>query len=192
MLDWIIQHDQELLLWLNQFHTPTMDWLMIQLTGKLIWVPLYAYFLYLLWKQEKQEVWIAVLLVVATVVASDLIASALFKPWIGRLRPCWEPTLEGLLFQSEHYRCGGKFGFFSSHASISFGLATIMYILTRNKVLGISLWIWASMVSYTRVYLVVHYPLDVLAGALCGILMGILFGWAFIQIKKTKANSIGS
>jgi undecaprenyl-diphosphatase len=186
MLDWILQIDRALLLWLNQYHNPTWDWIMIQLTGKLIWVPLYTYLLVVLWKQERKQVWLAILLAVATVVVCDLTASALFKPWIGRLRPCWEPSLEGLLFQSEQYRCGGKFGFFSSHASISFGIATILFALTKNKVLGVSLFAWAFIVGYTRVYLVVHYPFDIAAGATCGVLVGSLFGFVFHQIKKLK------
>lgn len=170
MIDWITSIDRALLIWLNQFHTSWLDGTMIFFSEKWVWLPFYAALLGLLVFYYKKEVWKPVIVIAVVITAADMLSTAC-KGLVGRLRPCQLGELqEQLYFASDH--CGGKFGFFSSHASNAFALAMFMVMLVGKRHSWIHLiWLWAAIVSYSRVYLVVHYPLDVFVGSLFGILV---------------------
>jgi undecaprenyl-diphosphatase len=174
--------DEQLFLYLNGQHQDWLDPFVDTLTGKLIWIPLYAFFIYLIIKHfNKGSVWILAGIGLAILMA-DQTASGFMKPFFERLRPCHDPRWEGLMFN--YGGCGGMYGFVSSHAANTFALAIYLNLLFRDRLKGFGwLYLWAVVISYTRIYLGVHYPLDIVVGAL----VGLLSGWAgWLLAKKAK------
>lgn len=177
----IIEIDTWLLLCLNQFHTPTFDGLMVSLTKTLTWIPLYAFFIFLIYKKFKKNSWKILLAITIIVVLSDQISSSLCKPFFKRLRPCHELSLSGKIHNPNG--CGGQFGFVSSHAANTMGVATfLVLVLDINIGLALIIFFWALLVSYTRIYLGVHYPLDIIGGWLVGSCMAFLI-YRFLKWK---------
>jgi len=142
-------------------------------TDTLIWLPLYASILYVIIKQQGQKSWITILFIILMVVLCDQISSQIFKDGFQRLRPSQNPLLEGLV-HLVNGRKGGLYGFVSSHATNSFGLAMFSSLLFRYKPLTIVIFIWALINSYSRIYLGLHYPGDILGGGLLGIGVAVL------------------
>ena len=174
--------DEQLFLYLNGYHQDWLDPIVYTLTGKLIWIPLYAFFIYLIIKHfKKGSVWILAGIGLAILMA-DQTASGFMKPFFERLRPCHDPRFEGLMYN--YGGCGGMYGFVSSHAANTFALAIYLNLAFRHHLKGFWwLYVWAGIISYTRVYLGVHYPLDIIVGAL----VGLLSGWAgWFLAKKAK------
>lgn len=152
---------------------------MILVTGKLIWVPFYLAIAVFIYFNHPRNWWLILLAIGCTIVCADLFASALLKPTIGRLRPCHVEYLQGIL--NLPGGCGGKFGFISSHSSNTFGLATFLFLLFRRKYTWISwIYVWAFVVSYSRIYLGVHYPGDITVG----IIAGSLWAWFFYSAYR--------
>lgn len=186
MLEQLISWDKAVFLIFNGLGAPSLDGLMVFLSGKLEWIPLYGLLLFLLFRKYKSKGFYILFFVVLLIVASDQISVQLFKNVFERLRPCHEPSLEGLVHLVNN-KCGGKFGFVSSHATNTFALAIFMGLILKNRPIVIGLIIWAAIVSYSRVYLGVHYPLDVLGGAVLGtfIAQGI---WILLKYFNKSFN----
>ena len=167
IIDQIESWDQSLFLWLNGAHNGLLDFLMPWFSDKYIWIPLYAFLLYLLWKHHRAQLLYVLIGLGLLIFISDQVASGLLKPWVERLRPCYEPALEGQVRVLKG--CGGRYGFASSHASNSFAAAIFCWLMLRPYVKHIY-WIipWAAIVAYSRIYLGVHYPGDIFMGALIG------------------------
>lgn len=167
----LIEKDQELLLFLNGLGNSTFDPFWLLVTGKWFWIPFYVILLYLLYKSVPLKKLLFVLLFIAIgITISDQLASV-FKHGVERFRPCHEPLL---MEKMRMVICGGKYGFYSAHASSSFFLVSFLSILIgkKYKVLPYILVFWAVIVSYSRIYVGVHYPFDVAFGAAVGFLLG--------------------
>lgn len=169
MLEQILQWDKELLLFLNSFHTPFLDEVMYEITKTIFWVPLYILLLFLILKDYRNDSWIPLLGILITILFADQVTAGIMKPFFQRLRPSQEPALEGLVQLVKGYK-GGKYGFASSHAANTFGTATFFWFLMKEKRKWIGvLFLWASTMTYSRIYLGVHYPGDIIVGAIVGI-----------------------
>lgn len=180
MMDRLIEYDKALLRFLNGYHASWLDPVMLLLTETITWVPLFICLFYLVFKDFKKESWIVLLGIVMTILLSDQITASFMKPYFARLRPSREPTLEGLIHIVQGYK-GGQFGFASSHAANTFGLSTFFFfVFSAKRRWIIWLFLWAALMSYTRIYLGVHYPGDVLAGAAVGMICGWL-GFKFFE-----------
>lgn len=167
----LISLDQQLLLFLNGLGSSTFDPFWLLVTGKWFWIPFYVILLYLIYKAIPRRKLIFVLIFIAIGIAiSDQLASV-FKHGIERLRPCHDPLI---MEKMRMIICGGKYGFYSAHASSSFFLVSFLTILIGKnyKYLPYVLVVWACIVSYSRIYVGVHYPGDVAFGAAVGFLLG--------------------
>lgn len=182
----IILEDKQAMIFLNNLGSSTFDPFWILVSEKWFWIPLYVIFLYFLYKNfNKKSLFYILLFIALGITASDQITN-IFKFGFERLRPCHDPSLEGLL---REVKCGGKFGFYSAHSSNSFFVATYLTILLGKKIkqLPYFLFVWAAIVAYSRVYLGMHFPGDIIVGAVMGILLALFFGTlAKKVIKKSE------
>ncbi len=184
MIETINYWDEKAFLWLNSFHLEVLDPVVLQLTQTITWIPLYVLLLYLIYRIDpKNTLWILGG-VMFTILLADQVSSGLMKPYFERLRPCHDPRWEGMMHV--YGRCGGLYGFVSSHAANTFGLATFLTLKLGKKQKAIAwLFLYALVVSYTRIYLGVHYPLDLFFGALVGVLAAF-FSWLCVVVIKRK------
>ena len=177
--------DQQLFLFLNSLNSPFWDQVMHAISGKVIWTPLYLAILIFLGIKYKRKFLIILLFIILAVTLADQSSVQLFKNLVQRLRPCHEPSLEGLV-HLVNGECGGEFGFVSSHATNSFNVALISLLFISKKWYTISIILWAIIVGYSRIYLGVHYPGDVI----CGSLLGALIGWSIYKLYVLIDNKI--
>ncbi len=172
-LDTLIHADQELFLWLNGYNTPFWDAVMVAVTDKFTWIPLYVLMVYYLYASFGTRALGYFLCIVVVVILADKIASGLFKPNFMRLRPCHDPFIGSLV--RNLVGCGGQYGFVSSHAATSFGIAVSFNLLSESRIkMAPWFYLWAFVYSYSRIYVGVHYPLDLLVGGLVGVLAALL------------------
>jgi undecaprenyl-diphosphatase len=158
--------DQRLLLWLNGHHSAFFDHVMYFVSGRYEWIPLYAVLIgFIIHKYRWKSIWI-ILAVIIMITLSDQIAN-LLKSGVKRLRPCKDPEIGHLVHLVNNY-CGGAYGFVSGHAANSFALTTFVSLLFRKKWVTTCMVLWAALVAYSRIYLGVHYPGDVIGGAIIG------------------------
>jgi undecaprenyl-diphosphatase len=170
--------DQQLFLFLNSHNSPFWDQVMYVISGSVIWIPLYLAILIAFWIKFKRKLLILILMIGLAVTLSDQ-GSVLIKNSVQRLRPCHEPALEGQVHIVKGH-CGGKYGFVSSHASNAFMVALFSLLLLRKRWFTYSIIVWALVVTYSRIYLGVHYPGD----CICGSLLGAMAGWAAYELYK--------
>ncbi len=164
--------DTELFRWINLHHSIELDSIMIFFSNKYVWIPLYVYLIGFLIYRFKNIAWKYILYLIFSVAISDQICSSILKPLIQRLRPCHEESFQSWIHLANG--CGGQFGFCSSHAANTFALAIGIYLITQQKAWLYVLVAWATMVSYSRIYLGAHYPIDVIIGAGIGVAVTII------------------
>ena len=187
-METLLEIDQALMLELNSHHSSFFDELMYWVSHKFFWIPFYLLLVYLMvrrWRWNTVYVLIAIALVIAL---ADQFTSGFMKPFFERPRPCHDPEL-GHLVHTFKDKCGGRYGFASSHAANTFGLASFLWLQLRKSYRWIwLLFIWAVLVSYSRVYLGVHYPGDITVGAL----IGLFFGWLVYWVYQRTSPSLPS
>ncbi|MFA8449718.1 MAG: phosphatase PAP2 family protein [Bacteroidales bacterium] len=184
-MDYLIHLDEKLFVFLNGIHSPFFDTLMEFITHKFTWIPLYVVFLIMGYFALKKRVWLLLLGVIITIVLADQASVHLFKNVFMRLRPCHNPELESVI-HLVNGKCGGLYGFVSSHAANTFGLATFLFLVFRKHYKYIWwVFIWAALVSYSRIYLGRHYPGDILCGAILGVVVGYISSFV-MKIRRAK------
>lgn len=183
----IKQLDQSLFLFLNDLHSTFFDKAMFLFSSREIWIPFYLLIIYVIVKTFKKNSIYILILIGLSITVSDQF-SGLIKNSVERLRPSNDPLLSNLVHIVNGYR-GGTFGFFSSHASNSFTIAIIAAMLFKNRMFSILIFTWAILISYTRIYLGLHYPGDILTGWLWGALIGLGFYRLMIVIQQRYFKS---
>ncbi|SDG71240.1 phosphatase PAP2 family protein [Psychroflexus sediminis] len=174
MLEQLQELDRELFLFLNNLGTKEWDWFWVMITEKEVSYPLYLILLILIYKKIKLRGLVITMLVVALMITfTDQLAN-FFKDSFERLRPCNEAFIEYGRYLAK--RCG-KYGYFSGHAISSFAVATLISSVLKPYYKNVFYWMfaWAILVTYSRIYVGVHYPGDIITGALMGIVTGFLF-----------------
>lgn len=182
MRDILNRLDTDLFLWLNGHYASWLDPVMVLVTERNTWLPFYALLIGWLIYRYRGRALSLLLTMAASVAIADQTASAVLKPLTHRLRPCHEPALQKLIHPV--LECGGLYSFASSHAATTFALAASLYLLI-GKEHPWTRWVflWAALVSYSRIYVGAHYPLDVLAGTGVGILSALLSVQVLTWIK---------
>lgn len=193
MFEQLIHIDTELLLAINGWHAPWADTLMWIVSAKTTWIPLYLLLIGLLvWRYRKPAItpikWlqkvpacvVMIVMIVLAVGAADFISSGILKDWVARPRPTRVPELEGVLHLVNGYR-SGRYGFVSSHAANTMACALLFSLIWRNKIATIGLMLWVAANCYSRIYLGVHYPTDVLGGIIVGSLVAVV---AFFLLQR--------
>ena len=196
MLERLLQIDTDLLLTINAWHSPWADTLMWIISAKTTWIPLYLLLIGLLVYRYRQPSshprysWIktiptCVIMIVVIALAvgmADFIASGILKPLVARPRPTRVPDLEGVIHLVNGYR-SGKYGFVSSHAANTMACALLFSLIWRKKITTFLLMLWVAANCYSRMYLGVHYPLDILGGLIVGMGTALL---GFVVLRWSK------
>ena len=207
-MDYLIHIDQQWLLAINGWHSEWADILMWYISKSTTWLPLYALLVGLIVYRfgilspslcregRRGSSLLRVLIILAgfavAVGLSDFISSGIIKPWVCRLRPTHEPELAGLIHLVNGYT-GGLYGFVSSHAANTMACALLFALLYRNKYATVGLMLWVALNCYSRMYLGVHYPADIIGGLAIGALMATLtYGMVRRLVEHVDERSEGA
>lgn len=188
--------DSTILLWINGHYSEWADVLMWHVSSAKTWLPLYALLVGAVIYRFPN--WKAVLLILAgfgiAVGLSDWTCSGLIKPLVCRLRPTHEPALQGMVHIVNGYT-GGLYGFCSSHAANTMACGLLFSMLYKNKYATAALMAWVALNCYSRMYLGVHYPGDIIVGLMIGALYAVLVWWAltrWLRVEAVAARQGGS
>lgn len=175
--------DKELFLFLNGINSGGLDPIMYFISSHWFWIPAVIAALWMIIKKYGKKAWLPILIVIITYICTEQVTN-IVKHAVERFRPTHNNDISQFVHIVNNYK-GGIYGFFSGHASNSFGLALITALLIRNKYYSISIMLWAIIVSYSRIYLGVHYPSDIFAGAMFGVFAasGFYLLWRFLNHK---------
>lgn len=168
MIDYLNLLDKELFLFFNGMHTPFFDGVMYAISGKFTWIPLYFTVLYVIVERWKRDGVIAILSLILCLIIADQLSSHLIKELVQRPRPSHADDLKGLVYLVRNYT-GGAYGFVSSHAANAVGFAMLTVLIFKRSSYSVAISFWAFLVGYSRVYIGVHYPFDVMGGVLVGL-----------------------
>ncbi len=168
----ILDYDTQVFLYLNGFFNDFFDTIMLMVTRKETWLPFYAVILYFFIKNYRSKSLLIIVFLALTILASDQI-SVFIKETVGRLRPVYNPAIEHMVHNV--LRKGAKYGFVSSHAANSFAILIFTARIFKNWRYSLLMSFWALLFCYSRIYSGVHYPLDILGGAVLGWLLGTFF-----------------
>ena len=200
MLEQLLHIDTEILLAINGWHAPWADTLMWIISAKTTWIPLYLLLIGLLvwryrqpaptpikWLQKVPACVVMIVVIGLAVGAADFIASGILKEWVARPRPSRVPELEGVLHLVNGYK-SGQYGFVSSHAANTMAVALLFSLIWRNKIATVGLMLWVAANCYSRMYLGVHYPTDILGGLIVGSLVAVGGYWLLGRCRLVERN----
>lgn len=191
MVEKILVYERDLFFMLNGSDSPFLDRFMWLYSGKAVWLPLAAFILIvLLYKKKWRESILILLAIVLVVTFCDQFASHVCKPIFTRFRPTHHPDFMDQVKTVFDYR-GGKYGFISSHAANAFGFATFMSLLFRYRLFIWTIFLWAALTAYTRVYLGVHFISDIVPGAIAGVFFGWLVYWLYVKARSLVPGTSG-
>ena len=182
VLQQLIEWDKSLFLTLNNVHTPFWDIFMWIYTDKLTWIPLILSLLFVLFRKNWKEALLVCVAIALTITLCDQFASTLCKPYFAKFRPAQDPDFSPFVQIVNGYR-GGRYGFISSHAANSFGAVVLLSLIFRNRLFTITAILWAIINCYSRIYLGVHYPGDILCGTIAGIIIAYII---YMMWKKSR------
>ncbi|MFA9186804.1 phosphatase PAP2 family protein [Flavobacterium magnesitis] len=183
MLDKLLSLDVQLLVYLNGLGSESYDGLWLFITKQTNWIPLFLILLYLIYKKIGGKQTLYVLLFISLLILITDQTTNLVKYGVQRLRPCNNPDIDSII---RIVKSSKSFSFFSGHASNSMAAAMFIYLLIKpyfkNTFL---LFLWPLIFAYSRIYLGLHYPLDILSGYLFGMMTGLFIYriYQFTQIK---------
>ena len=172
MLDYLNDIDADALLAVNGWHDAFQDALWWLMTAKWSSGVLLIALLWILLHQHRRHALLVLAMIALAFLIADQTASGLIKHLVERLRPTHDPSLESMVHIINGYR-GGMYGFVSSHASNAFAVSLLLSLVMRHRAVTISLFTWSLLQCYSRIYLGVHYPGDIIGG----IIVGLLAGW---------------
>lgn len=191
MVEKILVYERDLFFMLNGSDSPFLDRFMWLYSGKAVWLPLAAFILIvLLYKKKWRESILILLAIVLVITFCDQFASHVCKPIFTRFRPTHHPDFMDQVKTVFDYR-GGKYGFISSHAANAFGFATFMSLLFRYRLFTWTIFLWAALTAYTRVYLGVHFITDIVPGAIAGVFFGWLVYWLYVKARSLVPGTSG-
>ena len=187
----LLETDQNIFLYLNGLYTTFGDYFMSTFSRKIIWVPMYASILYVLLKNVNWKIALCCVVAIAlTITFADQMCATFIRPAVARLRPCSPDNPISEFVHLVNGKRSGSFSFPSCHAANSFGLAFMLMYLFRNRWLTAFIMLWAVVNSYSRIYLGVHYPGDLLVGGIVGACGATLLYLVLRKvIGKQKINS---
>lgn len=175
MFETLEQIDRSLFLLINSWHSVLLDDVMYYISQMWIFVPLYIYWLYLVYRKEGFKKLLVLLAFTGLLILLTDQTSNQTKHAVKRYRPSHNIEIMKQVHTVNDYR-GGQYGFFSGHASNSFGIATLLFFMLASRPMWFRLicFLWAGITAYSRIYLGVHYPSDILVGTLVGVIWGLI------------------
>ena len=194
MIEKILLYERDAFFALNGSDSAFLDRFMWLYTGKEVWLPLAILIIgVLVYKKNWRESLLIILAIALVVLLCDQFASHVCKPLFTRFRPTHHPDFMEQVKTVFNYR-GGLYGFISSHAANAFGFATLMALIMKNRWFGWTLFLWATLTAYTRIYLGVHFISDVVPGMVVGTLFGYVVYrlYLFVRSKWLPVESFGA
>ncbi len=179
MIDYLVDVDKTALLAVNGMYSVFQDAFWWMVSAKWSSLLLVLALLWILMRQNRRHALLVLLMVAVAVLVADQVSSGLIKHLVERLRPTHDPSLENAVHVINGYR-GGMYGFVSSHAANFFAIATLVTLIMRRGLGAAALYSWGLVQCYSRIYLGVHYPGDILGGMIVGLLAGWLV-WCLMR-----------
>lgn len=180
-MDSLIFADKQLTLWLNSFHSAFADLFFYMSTSTIVWIPLFLMLAWLIFAKQGGQGLVTIVFIALIVLFCDQISSSIIKPIFERYRPTHDPILQYMIHTVNGYR-GGLYGFCSSHAANTFGVAMFVALVMRHSILSVSLFGWAFVNSYSRIYLGAHFVGDILVGAILGMIIAKIMYEFYLRV----------
>lgn len=191
MVECLDSLDRSIFLFLNGMHNDFFDVFMWYVSKTATWSLMLLFLLYIIFKNNWRMALMVVLGIALTITLADQISSGLIKDFIGRFRPTHNPEIESIVHTVNGYK-GGLYGFVSSHAANTLGVSVYISLLFRNRYITLFMMLWSLLVAYSRIYLGVHYPGDILGGMVVGVISGFvvykIYDYAILRLKLNEKN----
>ena len=184
LIDRFLPLERDLFFAINGSDSPFWDNVMWTYSGRFVWIPLFLFLLFMFfYKTPTKEAILTAVFFALVLILADFISASIFKPLFHRYRPTRYPDFQQFVDIVNGYR-GGTYGFISGHACTSFGIAVFLSLVFRNRWVTITALLWATINSYTRIYLGVHFISDILGGAIVGVLLALVFYELYVWIRS--------